>query len=79
MLTFRDRTADVTRFLHATSGGLSLTAAFSMHGLLAFHSFKCYLVSFPGVKTVFLPNIMPPKHAGQDQVDANRLGKKLVF
>ena len=27
--TFRDRTADVTLFLHATSGVLSLTAAFS--------------------------------------------------
>ena len=47
MLTFRDRTADVTYcadvtlFLHATSDGLSQTAAFSLRRLLAFHCFKC--------------------------------------
>ena len=28
---------------------------------------------------MFLPNIMPPKHAEQDQIDAKWLGKKLVF
>ena len=42
MLTFRDRTADVTYFLHVTSGGLPLTAAFSLCRFLAFHCFKCY-------------------------------------
>ena len=75
MLTFRDGTADVTLFLHATSGGLSLTAAFSLRGFLAFHCFKCYLASFFRCKTVFLPNIMPPKHAEQDQIGAKWLGK----
>ena len=81
MLTFRDRTADVTYcadvtlFLHATSGGLSLTAAFSLHGFLVFHCFKCYLASFSLYKNVFLPNIIPPKHAKQDQIDAKWLEK----
>ena len=28
---------------------------------------------------MFLPNIMPPKHAEQDQIDAKWLGKKLLF
>ena len=52
MLAFRDRTADIaycadlTLFLHATSGGLSQTAAFSLRRFLAFHCFKCYLASF---------------------------------
>ena len=71
MLTFRDRTkdvtycADVTLFLHATSGGLSLTAAFSLRRFLAFHCFKCYLASFSRYKTAFSPSIMPPKYAKQ--------------
>ena len=71
--------ADVTLFLHATSGGLSLTAALSLCRFLAFYCFKCYLASFSRYKTVFLLNIMPPKHAEQDQIDAKWLGKKLVF
>ena len=84
-LTLLDGTADVTYcanvtfFLHATSGGLSLTAAFSLRRFLAFYCFKCYLASFSRYKTVLLPNIMPPKHAEQDQIDAKWLGKKLVF
>ena len=50
-LTFRDGTADVTYcadvtlFLHVMSGGLSPTAAFSLHRFLAFYCFKCYLAS----------------------------------
>ena len=46
-LTFRDRTtdvtycADVTLFLHATPGGLPMTAAFSLRRFLAFYCFKC--------------------------------------
>ena len=54
MLTFYSRTADViycadvTFFLHrATSGGLSLTAAFFLRRFLSFYGFKCYLGSFP--------------------------------
>ena len=58
--------ADITLFLHATSGGLSPTEAFSVCWFLAFHCFKCYMASFPRYK----PNIMPPKHAEQDQIDA---------
>ena len=88
MLMFRDRIADVTYcadvmlFLHATSGGLSLTAAFSLRRFLACHCFKCYLTSFSGYETAltaFLPNMKPPKHAEQDQIDAKWLGKRLVF
>ena len=51
---FHDRTADVTYgadvtlFLHATGGLLSLTAA-------DFHCFKCYLVSFSRCKLRFHP------------------------
>ena len=87
MLTFRDRTddvpycADVTFFffcfffLHATSGGLSQSVAFSLRRFLAFHCFKCYLASFSRYKTTFLHNIMPPEHAEQDQIDAKWLGK----
>ena len=58
-LMFRDRTADVTYcanvtlFLYATSGGLSLTVAF-----------------FPS-------NIIPPKHAEQDQIDVKWLEKNM--
>ena len=85
MLTFRDPTTDVTYsadvalFLHTTSGGLSQTAAFSLRWFLAFHCFKCYLASFPRYKTAFLSNIMPPKHAEQDQIDTKWLENKLVF
>ena len=72
--------ADVTLFLHAKSGGLSQTAAFSLCRFLPFHCFKCYLASFSRYKTAFFfPNIMPPKHTEQDQIDAKLLGKKLVF
>ena len=84
-LTFRDGTADVTYcadvklFLHTTSGELSLTAAFSLRRFLALYCFNCYLALFSRYKTVFLPNIMPPKHAEQDQIDSKWLGKKLVF
>ena len=85
MLTFCDQTADITYcadvmfFLHLTSGRLSQTAAFSLHQFLMFHCFKCYLASFSRYKTAFLSNIMSPKHAEQDQIDAKCLGKKLVF
>ena len=76
MLKFCERTADVTLFLHATPCGPLLTAAFSLRGFLAFHCFKCYFTSFSRYKTLFLPNIMLPKHAEQDQIDAKWLGKK---
>ena len=58
---FRDVTycADVTLFLHATSGGLSLNAGFSLQRFLAFYCFKCYFVSVSSCKTTFLPSIMP--------------------
>ena len=52
--------AAVTLLLHATSGGLSLTVAFSLCRFLAFYCFKCYLASFSRYKIMFLPNIMPP-------------------
>ena len=80
MLTFRDRAADVTcyadvtLFLHATSGRLSLTAAFSLRRFLVCHYFKCYFGSFSRYN-ISLPNIMPPKHAEHDQIDAKWLGK----
>ena len=63
---FRDRTADVTYcadvtlFLYAMSGGLSLTAAFFLRQLLAFFCFKCYFGSFSKCKTAFSPNIITP-------------------
>ena len=74
MLTFRDRTADVTYcanitlFLHAKSRGLSLSVVFSLRRFFAFH-----LASFSTYKTAFLPNIMPPKHTEQDQIEAKWL------
>ena len=79
-LTFGDGTTDVTYiadimlFLHATSGELSLSAAFSLRRFLVFYCFKCYLASFSWYKIVFLPNIKPPK---QDQIDVKWLG--IVF
>ena len=85
MLTFRDRTADIiycadlTFFLHTMWGGQSQTAAFSLSQFLVFHCFKCYLASFSWYKTVFLPDIVPPKHAEQDQIDAKWLEKKIDF
>ena len=83
-LTFRDRTtditycADVTLFLQVTSGGLSLTAFF-LRPFFAFYCFKCYSGSFSSCKTAFSPNIIPPKHVKQDQIDAKWLGKKFIF
>ena len=83
MLTCRDRTADITYsltlFLHATSDGLSQTVAFALLRCLTFHCLKCYLVSFSRYKTAFLPNIMPPKRAEQEQIDTKCLGKKVCF
>ena len=73
-LTFRGRTTDITYstgitlFLHATSGALSLTAAFFLRRLLAFCCFKCYLGSLSGH--------IPLKHTEQDQTDAKWLEKK---
>ena len=62
-LTFHGGTGDVTYcadvtffcffFLHATSGGLSLTAAFSLCRFLAFYYFKCCLASFFRYITAF--------------------------
>ena len=66
MLTFCDRPTDVTYcadiilFLHATSGGLSQTAAFPLRRFPVFHCFKCYWASFSRYKTGFVPNIMQP-------------------
>ena len=74
-LTFCDRTdditycADLTLFLHATSGGLSITdCSIFLDRFLAFHRFKCYLGSFSRYMyiTVFLPNTVAPKYADQD-------------
>ena len=82
MLLFRDRTADVTYcadvtlFLHVTSGGLSLSLAFSLRRFIAFHCFKCYLASFSWYKTKFLSNIMPPK---QNQIADKWLGKSCLL
>ena len=83
MLTVCDQTADVTDcadvtlFLHATSDGLSLSAAFFLRRFLAFYYFKCYFGSFSRCNTKFSPNIIPPKHAEQDQIDAKWLEKSL--
>ena len=71
-LTFRDQTAEVTYCADITLF-LSQTAAFSLRQFLVFRCFKCYLATFSRYKTVFLPNIMPPKHAKQDQIDAKWL------
>ena len=84
-LKFHDRTADVTYcaditfFLHATSGGLSLTVAFFfLRRFLAFCRFKCYLGSFSSRwNTAFSPNIIPPKYAEQYQIAAKWLEKSL--
>ena len=71
-LTFCDRTddvtycADVTLFLHATSGGLSLTAAFFWTDFSRFIALNAILDSFSRYITVFLPNTIAPKHADQD-------------
>ena len=82
-LTFRARTAgvtycaDVTLFLHSTaSSGLSLIAAFFLRRFLAFYCFKCYLASFSRCQTVFSPNMIPLKHAEQEQIDAKCPEKK---
>ena len=71
-LTVSDRASDVTYcadktlFLHATSGGLSLTTVFFC---LAFYCFKCCLGSFcTSCKTVSPSNILL-KHAEEDQID----------
>ena len=43
--------------------------------------FKCYLASFSRCKTAFSPNIIPHKHAEQDQIDAKwleRVGRSLT-
>ena len=63
--------------MHATSGGLSLIAAFFCADFFAFYCLNCYLDSFSECKTVFSPNIVPPKHAKQDQIDAKWLEKNL--
>ena len=79
MLTLRDKTddvtycADVTCFLHATSGGLSLTVAFFLCRFFVFYCFKCDLASFSRCKTAFSPNSMPHKHV--EQIDAKWLEK----
>ena len=83
--TFSDQTSDVTYcsdvtlFLHATSGRLSLTAALFLRQFLAFYCFKCYLAAFSRCKTTFSPNTIPPKHTEQDQIDMKWLAKMLVF
>ena len=69
--------ADVTLFLHATSGRLSLTESFFLRRFPAFYCFKCYLGSFARCKTAFSPNSIPPKHAEQDQINAKWLQKRL--
>ena len=62
---FCDRTADntycadVTLFLHATSGGLSMTVAFFLHRFLTLYCFKYYLGSFSRCKTAFSPILYP--------------------
>ena len=71
--------ADVMPFLHATSGGLSLTAAYFLCRFLKAYWFKCYFGSFSWCRTVLSPNILPLKHTEQDQIDAKWLKKKIVF
>ena len=64
-LTFRDGTADVsycadaTLFLHATSGGLSLTAAFFLCRFLHFIALKAIWAHFLGAKLCFHPILYP--------------------
>ena len=75
-LTFRDRTANVTHcaevtlFLHATSGGLSLTAAFFCADSLHLIALNVIWPHFSRYKTAFSPNTIPPKHTGQNETDA---------
>ena len=53
MLMLRDKTDDVTYFLHATSCGQKLQFKYC---------FKCDLAPFSRCKTLFSSNIMPPKY-----------------
>ena len=79
---FGDRTADVTccadvtLFLHTTLGWLQLSAAYFL--CLVFYFFKCYLASCSRCK-LCSSNVKRPKHAEQDQTDANLLRKKVIF
>ena len=63
MLTFRDRTtdvtycADVTLFLHATSGGLSQTAAFYLANFLRFIALNAIWPHFLCTKLCFYPTL----------------------
>ena len=64
-LTFHDRTADVTYcadvtlFLHVTSGGLSLTAAFFCGDFLRFIALNAIWAHFLGAKLRFHPTFYP--------------------
>ena len=74
-LTYRDRTtdviycADVTLFLHATSGGLSLTAV--LRRFLAFYCFKCYLGSFSRSRLRFHPILYPTNTLNKTKLTPN--------
>ena len=83
---FRDQTsdltysADITLFLHAISGRLSLTVTVFMCQCLAFYCFKCYFGSFSRCKIAFSPNIVNPKRTEQDQIHMKfELEKNIVF
>ena len=78
-LWFRDQSADVTLFLHAMSGRLSLTAAFFCADFFRFVALNAFLASFSRCKTMFSPNNIPPKHSGQDKIDAKLLEKRASF
>ena len=73
-LTFRIRTADgtycsdVTHFLHATSGGLSPTVAFSLCRFLALYALKFIRPHFLGTKLRFYPILCPWTHLRNTEI-----------
>ena len=82
-LTFRDRTADVTYcadvtlFLHATSGGCHRFRHFLWPDFL--RCITCYLGSFSRWKTAFSPNNTPQDTLNKTKIDAKWLEVKFVF
>ena len=66
VLKFRAWTTDITYctdllpFLHAMSGGSSLTAAFSLHWLLSLYYLKCHLASFSRYRAAFFTQHYAP-------------------
>ena len=77
MLTFRDRTTDVTYCPDVMLFFCTRRQA-DYHRL--WHFLCADFLRFIALNAIWpLTNIMPPKHAEQDQIDAKWLGKKVSF